>query len=223
MARRGTRGRVLLGTGIALVVAGVAVLGYVGWELYGTTWVSKREQHQIVQATERVWADPETAPSKDDRELADDVVALVRIPAFGDKYVVPAHLGTSDDVLARGFGIFDDSAAPGGVGNFALAGHRITHGEPLRDLPELRAGDTVVVETADTTYTYVLDTDGDALDVDLDAGWVTTPDPVNPDSGAHATDLAGSRRLLTLVTCAELFHTDDRLVVFGHLVSAEPD
>ena len=28
-------------------------------------------------------------------------------------------------------------------------------------------------------------------------------------------------RLITLTTCAELFHTDDRMVAFGHLVSAE--
>jgi sortase A len=29
------------------------------------------------------------------------------------------------------------------------------------------------------------------------------------------------RRLVTLVTCAELFHTDDRMVAFGHLVDRE--
>jgi sortase A len=28
--------------------------------------------------------------------------------------------------------------------------------------------------------------------------------------------------LLTLVTCAELFHTDARLVAFGHLVDDRP-
>ena len=28
-------------------------------------------------------------------------------------------------------------------------------------------------------------------------------------------------RLLTLVTCAELFHTDDRMVAFGHLVDRQ--
>jgi sortase A len=30
------------------------------------------------------------------------------------------------------------------------------------------------------------------------------------------------QRLLTLTTCAELFHTDDRMVAFGHLVETEP-
>ena len=199
------------------------MLGYVGWELYGTTWVAQREQREIVQSTERVWDDPEPdLESREDRERAADVVALVRIPALGKDYVVPAHLGTDGDVLARGFGVFDDAAPPGGEGNLALAGHRITHGEPLREMPDLRTGDEVVVETRDTTFTYVLDTDGDALEVDFDAGWVVAPDPVSPATGERVSESAGSTSLITLVTCAELFHTDHRLVAFGHLVSTEP-
>ena len=207
--------------GIAMMLAGLCVIGYIGWELYGTTWVSKREQRSIVEATERSWG--QGSVSSHDEELAADVVALIRIPAFGDTYVVPAVEGTSDDVLARGFGIFEDSPAPGGVGNFALTGHRITHGEPLRDMPDLDAGDEVIVETRDAVYTYVVDTDGDALTVDSDAVWVTDADPVDPDRGALVSARSGSKRLLTLVTCAELFHTDERLVAFGHLVSKRPN
>ncbi|WP_297626517.1 hypothetical protein [Nocardioides sp.] len=30
------------------------------------------------------------------------------------------------------------------------------------------------------------------------------------------------QRLLTLTTCSELFHADDRLVAFGHLASRVP-
>jgi sortase A len=42
--------------------------------------------------------------------------------------------------------------------------------------------------------------------------------------GGRLTGVPRTRdgRLLTLVTCAELFHTDDRLVVFGHLVDERP-
>jgi sortase A len=218
--RRNRRQRALLWAGIALITAGVVLLAYVGWELYGTTWLSKREQHRIVEATERVWTDDSS--SGDDTELADDVVALIRIPALGDDYVVPAHAGTDDDTLSKGFGVFDDAAEPGGKGNFAIAGHRITHGEPLRHMPDLEAGDEVLVETADTVYTYVLDTDGDALTVGFDDGWVVEPDPVDPATGDSVADTVGSPRLLTLVTCSELFHTDNRLVAFGHLVSQEP-
>jgi sortase A len=210
--------------GVAMIVAGLLVLGYVGWQLYGTTWQSKREQRSIVGATERVWqpSDGGGSVSAEDERLADDVVALIRIPRLGEEYVVPAHEGIDDDTLTRGFGLFDSSPAPGGKGNLALAGHRITHGEPLRDMPDLDVGDEVVVETRDDVSTYVLDTAGDSLSVDFDAGWVTAPDPVDPDTGQSLSDRVGSSRLLTLVTCAELFHTDDRLVAFGHLVSKEP-
>ncbi|GAA1797259.1 hypothetical protein GCM10009795_048370 [Nocardioides hankookensis] len=206
--------------GVAMMLAGLCVIGYIGWELWGTTWVSKREQRSIVESTERSWG--QGSVSSHDDDVASDVVALIRIPAFGDDYVVPAAEGTGDDVLARGFGIFESSPAPGGVGNFAMTGHRITHGEPLRHMPDLDAGDEVLVETRDAVYTYVLDTDGDALTVDDDAGWVVAPDPVDPDTGTAVSTTAGSKRLLTLVTCAELFHTDERLVAFGHLVSKRP-
>lgn len=209
----------LLIAGVALIVAGAAVLGYLGWQLYGTTWVATREQAKVVEATERAWDGAETEQS---RELSDGVVALVRIPALGAEYAVPARGGTDDDTLTRGFGVFDSAPPPGGRGNLALAGHRITHGEPLRRMPELRAGDEVVVETATTVYTYVLDTDGDARTVDMDADWVTAADPRDPETGVPLSDAVGSRRLLTLVTCAEIFHTDDRLVAFGHLVSQHP-
>ena len=30
------------------------------------------------------------------------------------------------------------------------------------------------------------------------------------------------QRLITLTTCSELFHTDDRMISFGHLVKTEP-
>ena len=32
---------------------------------------------------------------------------------------------------------------------------------------------------------------------------------------------SGGPRLITLTTCAELFHTDDRMIAFGHLVDTE--
>ena len=220
---RDRRSRTLTGVGCALIVAGASVLGYVGWELYGTTWLAQREQGRTVEATERLWStDERRSASKEDRKLAKDVIALIRIPALGEEYVIPAHQGTDDDTLKRGFGIFDDSPRPGAEGNFALGGHRITNGEPLREMPSLEAGDEIIVETADATYRYVLDTDGDSRTVGTDATWVTETAPVDPETRRPVSDVAGSTRLLTLVTCAEIFHTDDRLVAFGHLVARDP-
>ncbi|QZY28320.1 class E sortase [Nocardioides coralli] len=214
--------RTLTRVGAVLVLAGTLVLGYVAWQLYGTTWLAEREQQRTVEATERVWSVDHGAPvSREDRALAKQVVALVRIPAWGEDYVVPAYRGTDDETLERGFGIFEGSPEPGASGNFALGGHRVTHGEPLRDMPSLRAGDEVVVETADATYRYVLDDDGSSRTVSSEASWVTDSLPIDPATRGPVVDAAGSPRLLTLVTCAEIFHTEERLVAFGHLVARD--
>ena len=107
------------------------------------------------------------------------------------------------------------------MGNYALAAHRITHGEPLRHMPELQTGDEIIIETQTMVLTYVLDTGGDDLVVDLSEYWVTAPLPVNPDVGELEPTQQIGQRLITLTTCAGLSHTDDRMVAFGHLESVE--
>lgn len=198
------------------LLVGLSLLGWYGWQLWGTTWIAERQHAAIRDALDQAWREGRDGV-EDDGVRAE---ALVRIPRFGDDYAVPLLAGTSDDVLARGLGTYDDSALPGARGNLTIAGHRVTHGEPLRDLPRLDVGDEVVVETRDTVYTYVLDSAGDALAVPFTDTWVLDPSPINPHaSGVGPVDRG---RLLTLTTCAELFHTDDRLVVFGHLRDTEP-
>jgi len=201
-----------------LLLAGVVVLGYVGWQFLGTNWVSERRQQEILGDLEEGWS----AGEGEVDAAGTTAGAVVRIPRFGDDYEVPLLEGTSDDALAAGIGHLDGTAGPGEQGNFALAAHRITHGEPFADLPALRPGDEVYVDTADRTYTYVVDTAGDALEVSFDAGWVLEPLPDNPDPDGVEPAQEPGQSLITLTTCAELFHTDERLVVFGHLVDSEP-
>jgi sortase A len=192
-----------IGTG--LLLAGLAILGWLAWQFFGTTWVAHRDQHKNVQLFEK-------------GSHLTDAEALVRIPRFGRRYVVPVYPGVSDRVLARGFGHFKGSAAAGQVGNYALAGHRVTHGEPLRHMPDLRPGDRVIVETHQATYTYVLDTDPNDLVVPFTAGWVVAMFPRNPEPGGPQPLQGHHQHLITLTTCSELFHTDNRMIAFGHLV-----
>ena len=208
--------------GIVFVLAGLSMLGYVAWQFYGTNIVSKHAQERIVDDLTDRWAE---APSKQiDRATSDvplgDASALVRIPAFGKDYVVPVLEGIGDDELASGYGHFPDSADPGERGNYALAAHRVTHGEPLRDMPDLRPGDKVIVETRDAIYTYVLDTNPNDLIVTFRDIWVVNPLPTNPDGGVQPAQNPG-QKLITLTTCSELFHTDNRMIAFGHLVDTE--
>ena len=210
--------RVWLWSGLVLVLAGVTVIGYVAWEYIGTNVVSRHHQHDQVQALRDQWRRDDGPVPETGDVVAGEASALVRIPRFGSSYVMPVLEGTSSEALAQGFGHFSDSAPPGAVGNYALAAHRVTHGQPLRDMPALRPGDRIEVQTGRATYTYVLETDPNELVVPFTAGWVVQSFPENPDGGV-APDPHDGGRLITLTTCSEFFHTDDRMVAFGHLTS----
>lgn len=214
------RRRTALWTGAGCLVVGLALLGYVGWQLIGTNILSERRQEALVEELRVQWRDDSATPASSRGSDAPNTraSALVRIPAFGEDYVMPVLEGVDDENLASGLAHFTDSAGAGQKGNYALAGHRITHGEPLRNLPELAPGDEVLVETRDAVYTYVIDTHPEDLIVGFDDVWVVDPRPVNPDPDGVGP--ASHPRLLTLTTCAELFHTDDRMIAFGHLESA---
>lgn len=231
-SRAGDRWHWITRVGVLLLVAGVALGGWVGWQLWGTNWESARKHSTLVERAESSWLEtrdssdsvPEGEAELDDAPVVEtaygDLSSIVRIPAFGDDYAVPVLEGTGDEVLAAGYGHFTSSAPAGARGNFALAAHRVTHGEPLREMTSLEVGDEIIVETARWTYTYVLDTPGDGLRVSFTDSWVLAPLPQNPRDGAQPDQVPG-QRLITLTTCAELFHTDDRLVAFGHLVDKQ--
>ena len=57
--------------------------------------------------------------------------------------------------------------------------------------------------------------------MDFTQVWVVDPLPTNPAQGGVQPAQRKGQRLLTLTTCAELFHTDNRMVAFGHLVETE--
>jgi sortase A len=212
---RGSRDQppsLLYKVGLWLVAFGLVLVGYGAWEYWGTTILAKHNQHETVEELIDAWSDP-------DNPVPDGAMALMRIPAFGDNFVMPVLEGIDDDELSRGLGHYPETALPGEVGNFAVAGHRITHGEPFRDFPKLEPGDEVEVETADAIYTYVLDNNPGSLVVQPYDGWVL--EPVPPGTRYDEGEDEPSQAILTLTTCGELIHTSDRMIAFGHLVSTE--
>lgn len=207
-----------LWVGVILITVGVLALGWVTWQMVGTNVVAHHKQEQAVAEIREDWEKPRTpdteAPGPSDGEAGqtdadgrDD--AILRIPRFGEHWEMPIFESVSDTALASGVGHLPGSAKVGDTGNYAVAAHRVTHGEPFRNLPDLNAGDRIIIETRTMRYTYVLDTDGDARTVDFDDTWVLNDQPIP----------LPSRKVITLTTCAELFHTDNRLVAFGHLAS----
>lgn len=215
--------------GVVLLALGLACLGYVGYQYVGTNVVADRAFDSGRQDLRQRWraerpapssgaesADPATTPTGQAPTAAEPVLgeptALLRIPVFGADYEVPILEGTDLDTLSEGVGHYPGTTKPGQVGNFALAGHRVTHGEPFRRLLELKPGDEVVVETASAVYTYVLDAPPRSLTVTDTATWVLDPVPGEPDAEP-------TKAVITLTTCQDLFRSADRSVGFGHLQS----
>jgi sortase A len=127
--------------------------------------------------------------------------AVLRIPTLGNEWVYPIVPGVGDEVIDTGvIGRFPEATVPGGIGNYSIAAHRVTHGEPFRNLPEVDKGDVVRVESGGRRFEYTVD----------------------KIFSVHYTDISvlkprGRQRIITLVTCDSLSHTDERLIVQGHL------
>ncbi|MFI5985842.1 class E sortase [Streptomyces sp. NPDC051555] len=144
---------------------------------------------------------------------ASQAYAVLRIPRLG--LVVPVAQGVSKAaVLDKGYvGHYPETAQPGARGNFALAGHRNTHGEPFRYVDRLRAGDEIQVETQGRRYTYVVDkvlpetTERDSGVIAPVPRSVVKPDYGYGEPGAY----------ITLTTCTPEYTSKYRLVVWGKL------
>jgi sortase A len=211
--------RISFWIGVGLILAGLSLLGYVAWQLWGTNIIAKKHQKALTSEIQRDWAAGAGCEKYCPKGAT---IALIRIPKFGKNYVIPVLEGTDKaTVLDKGaYGHFTGTAEAGQPGNFALAAHRVTHGEPLRHMPDLRPGDKVIVETRSYTYTYVLDTNPNKLVISFHGTWVLDPVPHNPQpGGVQPPSQAPGQRLITLTTCSEIFHTDNRMIAFGHLVS----
>lgn len=138
---------------------------------------------------------------------------MLRIPRLG--VVVPVAEGIGRrSVLDKGYvGHYPGTAGPGAQGNFALAGHRNTHGEPFRYVNRLRAGDEMYVDVRGRRYVYVV---GKVLPQTSprDTGVIAEVPRslVRPEFGYD-----GPGAYITLTTCTPEYSSRYRLVVWGTL------
>ncbi|MFE7099162.1 class E sortase [Streptomyces erythrochromogenes] len=161
-------------------------------------------------------AAPAPAPVPSARPAgASGAYAVLRIPRLG--LVVPVAQGIDKRaVLDKGYaGQYPGTAGPGESGNFALAGHRNTHGEPFRYINRLRAGDELIVDMRGRRYTYVV---GQILSetTERDTG-VIAPVPRSVVKPEHGYGEPGA--YITLTTCTPEYSSKYRLVVWGTLRS----
>ncbi|MFF8394623.1 class E sortase [Streptomyces sp. NPDC016172] len=139
--------------------------------------------------------------------------AIMYIPRLGFTWNKPVLEGTGTGTLKKGLGHYAETAQLGQRGNFAVAGHRRTYGDPFKDFPELRRGDAVVLTDGTTWFTYRIDK-GPYKTVPSD---IEVIDPVPRTSG-----YTRSGRYLTLTTCEPEWGHSHRLIVWAHLDSTQP-
>lgn len=144
--------------------------------------------------------------------------AIMYIPKLD--VVVPVAEGISKHkVLDRGMvghygeGKLKTAMPADKAGNFAVAGHRNTHGEPFRYINRLNPGDPIVVETQDAYYTYKMV----SILPQTSPSNISVIAPVPQGSG-----LNGPGRYITLTTCTPEFTSTYRMIVWGKMVEERP-
>ncbi|MFE7351639.1 class E sortase [Streptomyces sp. NPDC057543] len=139
--------------------------------------------------------------------------AMLYIPRFGKGWEWPVLENTEVRTLQKGLGHYSGSARLGATGNFAVAGHRRTYGDPFKDFPKLRPGDAVLLTDGTTWFTYRIDKKPYRT-VPSDIGVI---DPVPRRSGFD-----GPGRYLTLTTCDPEWGSSHRLIAWAHLDATQP-
>ena len=193
--------------GELFITAGMLLLLFCVYQLVWTNVEANRQQDAVADRLADDWRQPAPVAAPPPPLVLGEGFAFLRIPRLGRDFNVPVVEGVRDRDLSRGVGHYRQTARPGEVGNFAVAGHRATNGEPFRDLDRVRRGDALVVETETTWFTYVVDRTRIVKPTDV---WVIDPVPGRP--GSEPT-----RSLLTLTTCNPRWASTERLIVFSHL------
>ena len=207
--------------GRVLLVAGVLVLLFIPYLLWGTGLETAHSQatlrNQFSQAERstgtviphvHLRAPKVTAAANQPLEVAPPMAAPpvgspignLSIPKIGLSMIVVE--GTGDAQLAMGPGHYQGTPLPGEEGNVAIAGHRTTYLHPFYDLNQLVPGDPITITTLQGVFLY----------------HVTTSQAVSPSDVQVVADTRSPE--LTLTTCTPPYSAAQRLVVHANLVAS---
>nr|WP_244206031.1 class E sortase [Micromonospora chalcea] len=200
---------VVRGAGELLITFGLVVLLFAGYEIWGKAVIVDAHQSDLNSQLAQEWgADPTVAPTtgptvKPKPPANGKPVAGLYIPKFDKHWVVVEGVTPNDIRYAPGR--YPDSAMPGEVGNFAVAGHRIR--STFWRLDELKTGDAIVVETRTDWLVYRVYEQRIVKPSQVE---VVAPVPGKP--GQKPTE-----KLLTLTTCNPKFDNYQRLIIHARL------
>ncbi|WP_030329232.1 class E sortase [Streptomyces sp. NRRL B-1381] len=201
--------------GETFISLGVLMLLFVTYQLW---WTNVRAEQIAGKETNRIqdeWANSDRTAGAFE---AGQGFAIMHIPKLD--VVAPIAEGINKEkVLDRGLighygeGKLKTAMPSDKKGNFAVAGHRNTHGEPFRYINKLKPGDPIVVETRDAYYTYEMA----SILPQTSPSNVSVIEPVPVGSGFKEPG-----RYLTLTTCTPEFTSTYRMIVWGKMVDERP-
>ncbi|MET9494016.1 class E sortase [Streptomyces sp. NPDC006552] len=205
------------------ITVGAVIVLFVVYVLFWTGVQADSAMNRQIDDLQDQWAKrpvatapPPSAPSSPPRPAAykdGEPFAVMYIPRLGFTWNKPVLEDTKGGTLKKGLGHYSGTARLGQQGNFAVAGHRRTYGDPFKDFPRLRPGDAVVLTDGTTWFTYRIDK-GPHTTL---PGDVAVVDPVPRASGYTRPG-----RYLTLTTCEPEWGHSHRLIVWAHLDATQP-
>jgi sortase A len=201
--------------GEVFITTGVLMLLFVTYQLW---WTNVRANAQAGSETHQLQNDWASGKRNPGVFAPGQGFAILHIPKLD--VVAPIAEGVSTErVLNKGMvGHYGEAplktAMPDAkTGNFGLAAHRNTHGEPFRYINRLNPGDAVVVETQDSYFVYKVTS---TLPVTSPSN-TSVLDPIPKGSG-----FTKPGRYITLTTCTPEFTSKYRLIVWGKMVEERP-
>jgi sortase A len=206
--------------GEAMITFGVVMILFVVYQLWWTNVRADDYAHAQASTLQQQWGGEggsASHPAYPSSFPYGTKFAIIYIPKLDVE--TPIAEGTDkesilDNGLVGHYTGAQETAFPwDATGNFALAGHRNTHGEPFRYIPRLVPGDKIVVETAYDWYTYEVTSQLPQTSPDN----VSVIAPVPPQSG-----FTGPGRYITLTTCTPEFTSTYRMAVWGRMIQDLP-
>ncbi|MGW7572721.1 class E sortase [Streptomyces sp. NPDC054765] len=202
--------------GEVFITLGVLMLLFVTYQLWWTNVMAEEEAGGATTNLQHEW----DKGGGEKKNLADgERFGIMYIPKLDVKAPIAEGID-KHRVLDHGMiGHYDKNSGTKTAmpwdkkGNFAVAAHRNTHGEPFRYINRLTKGDKIVVETQSSYYTYEME----SVLPQTSPSNTSVIGPVPPGSG-----FTGPGRYITLTTCTPEFTSTFRMIVWGKMVDERP-